>query len=389
MPENGDLLLDFNFEPFDSYEFHCWCELPDVLKIKILQYLPYPTIRRFMLLSKECYMLASKAKIQAEVVLLREQSYRMEMGIPGEKNRMDLVVCWMPPDKQLLRGAHKKYRLSFAEDPNGGCYVEKRKIAGLALGSGREKDVCQLREGCTTMKTHCSLYPQIERVLKEEPSSTTLCSNTFEIHTEDRSLIPMLLRFLRPKCRFVIYSGLTSDKMFLQTPFFDSDVVRAARDLYIHVETRITDSQITKLQAPVLRINSPYISAWSVNKLILQWLEGKREIIFVQVRATRDLPRNEVFQGIDPAALITGTEASDGRDYDPSLYTLVRSNRDYHLFRSMSHSLSEQRFKSFEGVEKWVTEWIELKDEAFCGQGIRFLPERWEKVKASDGQYFD
>ncbi|KAL6729758.1 hypothetical protein Aduo_000786 [Ancylostoma duodenale] len=342
MPENGDLLLDFNFEPFDSYEFHCWCELPDVLKIKILQYLPYPTIRRFMLLSKECYMLASKAKIQAEVVRLREQSYRMEMGIPGEKNRMDLVVCWMPPDKQLLRGAHKKYRLSFAEDPSGGCYVEKiRKRKGrvsVTRGMHYDEDTCttamrvlfclaRFLDILSVEIQLCSLYPQIERVLKEEPSSTTLCSNTFEIHTEDRSLIPMLLRFLRPKCRFVIYSGLTSDKMFLQTPFFDSDVVRAARDLYIHVETRITDSQITKLQAPVLRINSPYISAWSVNKLILQWMEGKREIIFVQVRATRDLPRNEVFQGIDPAALITGTEASDGRDYDPSLYTLVRSNR--------------------------------------------------------------
>ncbi|RCN28673.1 F-box domain protein, partial [Ancylostoma caninum] len=126
MPENGDLLFDFNFEPFDSYEFHRWSELPYVLKIKILQYLPYPTIRRFMFLSKECYLLASNAKMQAKVVRLHEQSYRMEMfNIPGEKNRLDLVVHWMPPDKQLLRNAHKEYRLSFAEDPNGGCYVEK------------------------------------------------------------------------------------------------------------------------------------------------------------------------------------------------------------------------------------------------------------------------
>ncbi|RCN28672.1 hypothetical protein ANCCAN_25582 [Ancylostoma caninum] len=138
----------------------------------------------------------------------------------------------------------------------------------------------------------------------------------------------MFLRFLRPKCRLVIYSSGISEpqKMFLQTPFFDSDVVRSARDMYIHVETRITDSQITKLQAPVLRIQSPYLSAWCINKLILQWLDGKRKITFVQVRATRDLPRNEVFHGIEPAALITGTEASDGRGYNPSLYTLVRSD---------------------------------------------------------------
>ncbi|KAL6729760.1 hypothetical protein Aduo_000787 [Ancylostoma duodenale] len=61
MPENGDLLFDFNFEPFDSCEFHSWSELPYVLKIKILQYLPYPTIRRFMFLSKECYRVQQKS----------------------------------------------------------------------------------------------------------------------------------------------------------------------------------------------------------------------------------------------------------------------------------------------------------------------------------------
>ncbi|EYC26104.1 hypothetical protein Y032_0011g1562 [Ancylostoma ceylanicum] len=344
MPENGDLLFDVTFEPFDSCEFHGWSDLPCVLKIKILQYLPYPTIRHFMLLSKESYILASKAKIQAESVRFREQSYRTEMfGMPGEKNRLDLVVCWMPPDKQLLRSAHKKYRLSFAEDPNGGCYVEKiRKKKGrvsVTRGVHYDEDtyttamrvllgIARFLDILTVEIQLRSLYPQIERVLKEEPSSTTLCSDTFDIRTEDRELVNMFIPFLRPKCRWVIFShGIVEpDRIFLQTPFFDSDVVRAARDMYIDVKTGITDSQMTKLEAPVLRISSPYLSAWSINKLILQWLEGKRKITFVHIRATRELPKNEVFRDIDPAVLLRGGEASDGRGYDPALYTLVRSD---------------------------------------------------------------
>ncbi|EYC26098.1 hypothetical protein Y032_0011g1559 [Ancylostoma ceylanicum] len=116
-----------------------------------------------------------------------------------------------------------------------------------------------------------SLNPQIERVLKEEPSSTTLCSNTFEIRTEDNTLVSIFLRFLRPKCRLVIFCHgiIDLNKIFLQTSFFDSDIVRAARDIFVDVRSGITDDQVTKLQAPTFRINSPYLSAWSINKLIL------------------------------------------------------------------------------------------------------------------------
>lgn len=62
---------------------------------------------------------------------------------------------------------------------------------------------------------------------------------------------------------------------------------------------------------------------------------------------------------------------------------------DYHLFRSMTHGLSEQHFSSYEETKKWVESWIASKDEQFFRRGIHLLPERWEKVIASDGQYFD
>jgi len=62
---------------------------------------------------------------------------------------------------------------------------------------------------------------------------------------------------------------------------------------------------------------------------------------------------------------------------------------DYYLFRSMTHGLSEQHFTSYEDTKNWVDSWIASKDEAFFRRGIRMLPERWEKVVASDGQYFE
>ena len=61
---------------------------------------------------------------------------------------------------------------------------------------------------------------------------------------------------------------------------------------------------------------------------------------------------------------------------------------DYHLFRSMAHGLADH-FRSYEEVKNWIASWIASKDDQFFRRGIRTLPERWEKVVASDGQYFE
>ena len=58
---------------------------------------------------------------------------------------------------------------------------------------------------------------------------------------------------------------------------------------------------------------------------------------------------------------------------------------DDHLFRSMTHGLAEQHFRSYEETEKWVDSWIASKPTSF----FRKLPERWEKVVVSDGQHFE
>lgn len=62
---------------------------------------------------------------------------------------------------------------------------------------------------------------------------------------------------------------------------------------------------------------------------------------------------------------------------------------DYYLFRSMQHGLSEKHFHSYEEVKIWLDGWLASKNEKWYWDGIHKLPERWEKVIANDGQYFD
>ena len=62
---------------------------------------------------------------------------------------------------------------------------------------------------------------------------------------------------------------------------------------------------------------------------------------------------------------------------------------DYHLFPPMTHGLAKQHFTNYEDIKKWVDSWISSKNEDFFRAGIRKLPERWEKVVASYGQYFE
>lgn len=60
---------------------------------------------------------------------------------------------------------------------------------------------------------------------------------------------------------------------------------------------------------------------------------------------------------------------------------------DYHLFRSMAHDLSEQSFKDYDEVQKWLEQWIGTKPQKFFNDGIRKLPKLWEDVLRNGGNY--
>ena len=62
---------------------------------------------------------------------------------------------------------------------------------------------------------------------------------------------------------------------------------------------------------------------------------------------------------------------------------------DYHLFRSMQNALTGIRFTSEQGIKNWVDSFLATKLAQFFWDGIHKLPERWEKVIALDGQYYE
>ena len=55
----------------------------------------------------------------------------------------------------------------------------------------------------------------------------------------------------------------------------------------------------------------------------------------------------------------------------------------------MQHRILEQHSNSYEEVKNWIDEWLASNDELWYWDGMHQWPERWNKVIANDGQYFD
>jgi general stress protein 26 len=51
--------------------------------------------------------------------------------------------------------------------------------------------------------------------------------------------------------------------------------------------------------------------------------------------------------------------------------------------------LRGKTFKNLEDARKSIEEYFNSKDEEFFRRGIHDLPNRWKKVVAANGNYFD
>ena len=72
--------------------------------------------------------------------------------------------------------------------------------------------------------------------------------------------------------------------------------------------------------------------------------------------------------------------------YSPDIArrTIITCFGRWHIY-----GLADRQFRSYEDIEKRLDSWIASKDEHFYRNGIRAPPERWTKVVANDGHYFE
>ncbi|GBM45009.1 Mariner Mos1 transposase [Araneus ventricosus] len=63
---------------------------------------------------------------------------------------------------------------------------------------------------------------------------------------------------------------------------------------------------------------------------------------------------------------------------------------DFHLFRSMGHTLSQQHFRMYYNVVQWIIDWFASKErKKFNWNGINTLPDRWGKCVANIFHYLE
>jgi histone-lysine N-methyltransferase SETMAR len=132
------------------------------------------------------------------------------------------------------------------------------------------------------------------------------------------------------------------------------------------VNADLYSQQLTRLSQALDR-NRPYKS------------NGNRKVILLHDNASPHIAKTTC-KTIEEL----GWEVLPHPAYSPDL-----APSDYHLFRSMEHFFRERSYLEIENIKKDVASFFASKPASFYEKGIHSLPERWAKVIASDGNYFD
>lgn len=79
-----------------------------------------------------------------------------------------------------------------------------------------------------------------------------------------------------------------------------------------------------------------------------------------------------------------GFEVMPHPAYSPDL-----APSDYHLFAKMKEPLRGKRYNNICGIASAISQWVKVTPEHFFAEGIKKLPERWNKCVHMHGEYVE
>ncbi|CAJ0603867.1 unnamed protein product [Cylicocyclus nassatus] len=307
-----------------STGFHRWGDLPVDIKLYILKYLAFPTLRRLMFLNKECYNLIRKIKPKVEL-RLEDAAYSASKNQRKRKpaknhDSVELHIYWDNP------GASPKsehdYPLIFVKENEEQCCVQRlitkkgkfRKRPGTRYSSNTitaaTKVLFWLSKVLDIQATTVSVpspNADLQAVLAEQSSSQKIAKQYFAMITEDKPSITIeFLRFLKPGCGVSIEQRKKATELFDGSELFNHEIIRCARSIQIFSDKDLmmTDHQLVRLAAEEISINASNITPEAINKLILEWLEGKRKISIIMLDTLQTLDSGIILQNVDPNAIM-------------------------------------------------------------------------------------
>ncbi|KHJ97931.1 F-box domain protein [Oesophagostomum dentatum] len=276
------------FDDVQVVEFHYWNALPALIKIKILKYAPFPTLRNFMLLSKESYELVRRIRIPTNVYLLERTSRELKRryGIRNYRRGLEFIFEWFPDGIMDLSKHQPFHNLLFLEKEEGCCFVQRfvrkrRRTFNLSTRIGYNTgilaaafktlfNIAKYMDILDLSVLTNSPFEEIEGVIAEMTSTVLIAREKLFMETNgEPSATTSLLRFLHPGCEMVLSSSSELREPFSDHSFWNSETVRASRDIQVLFPVGIRDDELSQLRTKYLMMNTPFVTSHGIAQLIM------------------------------------------------------------------------------------------------------------------------